>query len=310
MIKDDYSLIGYASGVAGADSRVSGGPLKMQHSRYLAPALSEGVHFNWEAMIKAPQNVTEVEKEVSQLLQRLAADVSTSLKAGQLVSVIGGDHSSAIGTWSGVYDAYHEQGDLGLIWIDAHMDSHTPETSETGNIHGMPLACLLGHGSTTFTQLLHAKPKLLPKNTCLVGIRSFEKGEEALLKRLQVRVFHMDEIKARGLQAVMEEAVAIVTARTIGYGISLDIDSIDPTDAPGVDVPEPNGIRYQDLYASLKKIAIDPRLVATEIVEFDPDKDVEEKTEKIVAEIMLLFARGQLRAKASTASMTYSANNR
>src|SRR5665213_879539 len=173
--------------------------------------------------------------------------MSTLLQQHKFVSVVGGDHSCAIGTWSGVYDAMHHLGDIGLIWIDAHMDSHTPETTPTNHIHGMPLACLLGYGYPTLTGVLHAAPKFKPENVCLIGVRSYEKGEAALLKHLNVRVFFMEEVQERGFEVVLAEAVQHVNQHTIGYGITLDIDAVDPLEAPGVDVPEPEGIHVKAL---------------------------------------------------------------
>jgi arginase len=185
---------------------------------------------------------------------------------------------------------------MGLIWFDAHMDSHTPETSESQRIHGMPLACLLGYGYPTLTSIMHHQPKFKPENVCLIGVRSFESGEAAFLKRLNVRIYFMDEVKERGFDTVLQEAVELVSRHTIGYGLSIDLDGLDPQDAPGVDVPEIDGVGAVDFCAALKKVVSDPRLIATEVVEFDPTKDVARKTEILVADILKIIATGAVKA--------------
>lgn len=284
MRKQTTNLIGYAVGVAGAEGSVDEGPLTLQQSSLLAtfkPLIQ------WSAMIESARlSAMTIVEQVKQAGEALAHEVSLQVQQHASFAVIGGDHTSAIGTWSGVYDALYKQGELGLIWIDAHMDSHTPQTSESGRVHGMPLACLLGYGDHALINILHATPKIQPHNLCLIGVRSFEKGEAELLKRLNVRVYFMEEVRERGFAVVLQEAVQHVSAQTIKYGISLDLDAIDPLDAPGVDVPEPNGIRIQDLLLGLSLVAKDKRYVGTEIVEFDPSRDKNKMTEKIIVAIL------------------------
>lgn len=283
MLKD-LTLVGYASGLAGVDIRCGDGPSVVQHSPYLKDNI-------WH-MIKSDGEYPASAHTVYDLTLKLAHQVSDILKKRQRLCVLGGDHTSAIGTWSGVYDAMHTKGDLGLIWIDAHMDSHTPETTESGRLHGMPLAVLLGHGSDILTNLLHDAPKIHPQNLCLVGVRSFEKGEADLLKKNNVKVFLMDEVKARGLAAVMQEAVNHVTKKTIGFGISLDLDSIDPIEAPGVDVPEPGGLHALELIECLEALSQHEKLITTEIVEFDPSKDKNKLTENLILKLIrAIYAR-------------------
>jgi arginase len=286
MDKRTVYLVGYASGVAGADKKVGDGPLVMQQSLSLSE-LKKQHDFKWGAMIQPQKsNFTTVLDQVKQSCEALAQEVSQQIQNQFAFTVIGGDHSSAIGTWSGAYDALHKQGAIGLIWIDAHMDSHTPQTSESGRIHGMPLACLLGYGENALINLLHPAPKILPQNLCLIGIRSFEEGEAALLKRLNVRVYLMEEVKERGFAVVLNEAVKQVSAHTVGYGISLDLDGLDPTEAPGVDVPVADGIKMHDLLLGLKQISNDKHWIGTEIVEFDPSRDKNKMTEKVIASLL------------------------
>lgn len=215
----------------------------------------------------------------------LAEKVESVLKRGFFPVIIGGDHSLAIGTWNG-FASHFKQEPFGLIWIDAHMDAHTPETSPSGAWHGMPLAAMMGHGELNLSQLLSKDPILLPKNLCLVGVRSFEEGEAELLKRLGVKVYMADEVKKRGVATVLKEAVAHVTTHTKKFGISLDMDVIDPQEAPGVGSPEPGGLSAKELISALKIIKIDPRLMGFELVEFNPHKDIEKKTFSLCQQIL------------------------
>ncbi len=288
MTKQSISLIGYASSVAGMEAPAFNcglSPSIIQHSSYLTD-----VTLDWQAMLN-PSASTELAKEeiVAEINTELAKQVSSLLKQQKKCCVIGGDHTCALGTWSGVYDALNQKGNVGLIWIDAHMDSHTPATTETGRLHGMPLACLLGYGDSRLTSILHAEPKIKPRNLCLIGVRSFEKAEELFLAKLGVRIYFMPEIKQRGFSAVLQEAVTYVSADTINFGLSIDIDAIDPRDAAGVGVPEAGGIRAEELLEGLLKIVANPKYIATEVAEFDSSRDVNRATEKVVTDIVKIL---------------------
>lgn len=225
---------------------------------------------------------------------RLAACTHQLTRSGKHFVTLGGDHTSAIGTWSGVSTALAKQGDLGLIWFDAHMDSHTTETTPSGNIHGMPLAALLGYGNPALTHLRTPSPKVKPEHVCLIGVRSFEPEEKALLNRLNVRIFYMNEIEERGIEAILEEALKIVTTNTAGFGISFDLDAFDPIEAPGVGSPAPQGLHTKPLIAALKSWKNHPQLRGLEIVEFNPRLDVNAQTENIIFELIeTLFLRRQ-----------------
>jgi arginase len=279
-------LLGYASGLGGVNLTCGAGPIEMQTSSYLkdVPGLQ------WDAMMQPAEIKEKREDEIQRLCLTLALKIEALVRQQKFFIVLGGDHTSAIGTWSGAYAGLKEKNRLGLIWIDAHMDSHVPETSETGRVHGMPLASLLGYGNPQFTDMLIPVPKIAPQQLCLIGTRSYEAGEAELLRRLNVKVFFMEEVKQRGLKAVFKEAQEIVSQGTAGYGISLDVDSIDPKEAPGVDVPEQDGLKFQDLIEVLTGARQDTRLVGAEIVEFNPHRDVNKTTEKIVAKLIATFA--------------------
>jgi arginase len=285
---NELFLVGCASGLAGADIHSGDGPLIIQQSSFLQELIKKNPHITWDIMLSSNDQSTHLEYALKDLYETLAKRIADLVADKKRVCVVGGDHACAIGTWSGVHHAL--EGDLGLIWIDAHMDSHTPETSESGHIHGMPVACLMGYGYPSLTHILSAAPKIKPENLCLIGVRSFESGEAELLKKLNVRIYFMDEVKARGFKTVLQEAQQLVRQNTRAYGLSLDLDAFDPHDAPGVDVPEADGIDPQDFLAALPELTSDPKLILTEIVEFDPARDVNRMTEKLLVNCLEILA--------------------
>src|SRR3990167_3596662 len=292
MMQEIFHLIGYASGIAGADEHCSGGPDAVQQSVYLKALMDKGLPLVWEQTVRPDERdlSSRPDQAVRQINEKLAHLTATLARQNQFFSIIGGDHTSAIGTWSGVQDVKREAGEIGLIWIDAHMDSHTPETTESGRIHGMPLAALLGYGYESLTLLLHEAPKIKPENVCLIGVRSFERGEAELLKRLCVHTYFMEEVKQRGCVAILKEAVNKVSQKTVGCGISIDLDALDPEEIPGVDAREPHGISTTDLYEGIAQIISDPRLIAMEIAEFNPSRDEEHRTEKFIISFLEMIA--------------------
>ncbi|OGT42778.1 MAG: hypothetical protein A3F42_02910 [Gammaproteobacteria bacterium RIFCSPHIGHO2_12_FULL_37_34] len=291
MTSNKFNLISYASGLGGVDLRCGEGPLVIKR-------VIHATEVSWDEPIFPPIPLSlRIDEAVKQMCETLAKKVSAMVMRKQFVTVLGGDHTAAIGTWSGVYDALHAQGDIGLLWIDAHMDSHTPKTTESGRLHGMPLATLMGYGYPSLTTILHSSPKIKPEHLCLIGVRSYERSEAELLKRLNVRIYFMDEIKARGFQTIFKEAIEIVCQYTIGYGISLDLDSIDPKEAPAVDVPAPNGLHAKDLMSEIIATMCDPKLVAMEIVEFDPSRDINDKTQKLIVDLMNAMIKKRFHAK-------------
>jgi arginase len=165
------------------------------------------------------------------------------------------------------------------------MDSHTRKTSPTQNLHGMPLACLLGYGESLFSQLRGPTPVLKAEDVCLVGVRSFEWAEAELLLNLGVRIYFMDEVRKRGLQEILNEARERVTRFTSRFGISIDLDSLDPSEVPGVGTPVAGGLHAIDLIQALHAFHNDPRLAALEIVEYNPHHDVNARTAKAVHDL-------------------------
>src|SRR5687767_7366410 len=275
-------LIGAAWGLGGADPGCADAPAA------LIPRLAErltacGVPPLIGPVLEPPPGERRKTFAVSKRCGQLAAAVAAARRAGRLPCVIGGDHSCAGGTWTGV--ARTLRGDLGLVWVDAHMDSHTPRTSHTGRLHGMPLAWLLGQDDDPLYGL--SAGVLNPGQVALVGVRSFEPEEAERLKRLGVRVFHIEEVRARGLDAVLAEALAIATAGTEGFGVSVDLDVVTPEEAPGVGTPVAGGIGGAQLARALAGIGGRADLVAVELVEYAPRLDPDGRSARVAIDALV-----------------------
>jgi ornithine--oxo-acid transaminase len=281
------ALIGAASGLGAKDQGCADGPRVLAESNLIERLRGAGIAVEWATTI-APQTGPRRDAlaTIGDFNAHLASRVYKHAKAGDFPVVLGGDHSCAIGTWSGIGLAHANQGPIGLIWIDAHMDSHTPADSESGAVHGMPLACLLGDGPRELAPMQDARGRLLPENVCLIGARSFEPAEQWRLARLGVRVYTMADVEKRGLRTVLEEAHAIVTRTTSGYGITLDVDVIDPTDAPGTGSPEPGGIAADELMDGIRALTARSRPIALEIAEFNPHRDEHGRTAALITDIV------------------------
>ena len=283
--KRNIIVIGAASGAGAPDPATAEGPgaLRRYHAFHDTPLQ----HVEWEAILRVPREAQDTPLHaVAALSTRLAAKVEAVLQAGHFPLVVGGDHSCAIGTWSGVHRALADRGPIGLIWIDAHMDSHTFATTPSGQINGMPLAALLGHGESALTGIDGAGAALQPAHVCLIGVRSYETDEAALLQRLGVRVFDMADVRRRGLAAVFDEALAIVRRGTAGFGVSVDLDALDPGEAPGVGSPVPGGLSCAELAVALSRLRDDPAFVAMEIVEYNPRRDRDRVTADAVGALV------------------------
>ena len=213
---------------------------------------------------------------------RLADHVEDLVDDGQFPLVLGGDHAQAIGTISGIARSYRRSGKrLGVVWVDAHTDMNTPDTSPSGNIHGMPLAALLGHGAPELRALAGAEPALDPAHVALVGIRDVDPSEVALVKQTGVRVYTMSELDARGTAVCVREAFARAMDGTDGVHLSFDLDGVDPEDAPGVGTPVPGGLNVRECHLICEAAAACGALVGMEMVELNPTLDIANKTGKL-----------------------------
>jgi len=227
-------------------------------------------------------------KEITATCTKNAELVLKSLEAGKVPLVLGGDHSVAAGTVAGVAEFYRRQNQrIGLIWIDAHSDMNTPETSPSGNVHGMPLAAIMGLGPAELGNIFNFSPKVRPENCVLVGIRDVDAHEKENIRRAGVEVFTMRDIDERGMRAVMEEALRMAGRGTAGYHISLDMDWIDPEDAPGVGTPVWGGATYREAHLAMEIIADHGRMLSFEIVEVNPVIDEHNQTADLAVELSL-----------------------
>jgi arginase len=278
------NLIGAAWGLGATEAGCESGPETLQSREMERQIKKYGMVPAWQALIRAPSPHGDALRTVSSLCHQLADATEQLAVSGQPFGIIGGDHSCAIGTWNGARRALN--GSLGLLWIDAHMDAHTLASSRSGALHGMPLACLLGYGDPGLTALDTRLPVLRPQDVCLIGVRSYEPEEGNLLDALGVRVFPMAEINTQGLDAVIAEALAKVTRDTVAYGISIDLDAIDPADAPGVGTPEDGGIPGGEMVGALVRMPRAMPPMALEIAELNPRKDPDQSTATLVCRLL------------------------
>jgi arginase len=225
--------------------------------------------------------------EIAETCTRTAEAVLATLEEGKTPLVLGGDHSLAAGSVSGVSHFYRRRDQkIGVIWIDAHSDINTPDTSPSGNVHGMPLAALLGLGPEPLSNIYGYSPKIAPENAVLVGIRDVDAAERANIRRAGITaVFTMRDIDERGMRAVMEEAVKVAGNGTAGYHVSLDLDWIDPEDAPGVGTPVRGGATYREAHLAMEILADHGRLLSFEMVEVNPVIDEHNRTADLAVEL-------------------------
>jgi len=226
--------------------------------------------------------------EIAQTCKGLADMVRKTLDEDMLPLVLGGDHSIAVGTVAGAASHFQKAGKrVGVIWLDAHGDMNTPESSPTGNVHGMPLASIMGFGPPELVDLAGVKPMVEPRNVVLVGIRDLDSKERRFAKESGVHVFTMRDIDERGMREVMSEALRFATDDTAGICVSLDMDFVDPSDAPGVGTPVRGGATYREAHLALEMIADSRAMVSFELVEINPVIDLHNTTALLGVELVL-----------------------
>src|SRR5437660_1797730 len=231
-------------------------------------------------------------KEITATCTKHADTVFKTLEAGKFPLVLGGDHSVAAGTVAGVAEFFRQQRrereqKVGLIWIDAHADINTPETSPSGNVHGMPLAAIMGLGPAELADIYGFKPKVHAENVVLVGVRDIDAQERENIRKTGIEVYTMRDIDERGMRQVIEEALRAAGRGTAGYHISLDMDWIDPEDAPGVGTPVRGGASYREGHLAMEIIADHGRMTSFEIVEVNPVIDEHNRTADLAVELTL-----------------------
>src|SRR6266508_3521949 len=216
----------------------------------------------------------------------LAEQVAAVVAAGSFPLILGGDHSLSIGSIGGVARGRR----IGVIWIDAHGDFNTPETTPSGNIQGMSVAALTGRGHPRLASLLEPGPVLRDANIAMVGIRDLDSDEREVLRTTGIQVFTMHDIDRRGLASVMEEALMRVSMGTAGFHVSLDMDALDPSEAPGVGTPVLGGISYREAHLAMEMVAQSGRLLGLDLVEVNPILD----SHNVTAELAVAFALSAL----------------
>jgi len=219
---------------------------------------------------------------------RLSQRVERILDDGGFPLVIGGDHSIACGTVAGISSFHHNRGEkVGLIWFDAHADMNLPETSPSGNVHGMPLACCLGYGPPELTKLGATVPMVAAENAVLIGIRSVDPTERELVRRSGIKAYTMRELDIMGMDRVMKEAIEIVTRNTVGFHLSFDVDGLDPFEAPGVGTPVSGGVTEREAHLLMEHAFESGKLLGLELTEINPILDNQNRTAELAVELIL-----------------------
>lgn len=221
---------------------------------------------------------------IVQVAEDLAQQVATTLQEGLFPLILGGDHSISLGSISGIAQMHKN---VGVIWIDAHTDFNTDETTPSGNIHGMILAALSGVGDAHLTEVRGWAPKLNADTIVIVGARDIDTGERALLRTHNIHVFTMSDIDQLGISAVMQQAIVIAGQRDNPIHLSLDMDALDPREAPGVGTPVRGGLSYREAHLAMEILADTKRLISMDLVEVNPILDRENATALLAVELIL-----------------------
>jgi arginase len=284
--------LGYGASMAGVDM----GPAALRVARLNQRITSLGysvrdlgdLRLERPQVIPQPEDKLKYVREISAACQQLAREVEEIMTAGELPLILGGDHSIAIGSISGVSSFCRKrQETLGLIWFDAHADMNTPESSPSGNIHGMPLAAVLGFGAPELTEVAGFSPKLDPTLCVHIGARDIDPGERALIQRLGLRFITMREIDERGMSACIDEAINIASRATSGYSVTFDVDVLDPGDAPGSGTLVRGGLTYREAHLAMEKISEAGGMQSLEVVEINTALDINNKTAELGVELIL-----------------------
>ena len=216
--------------------------------------------------------------------EELSTLVRTTLEEREFPLLLGGDHSISLGSVAGVARVHK---DIGVIWVDAHADFNTDETTPSGNIHGMILAALAGIGNNSLTSASGWTPKINKETIVVVAARDLDRQEQELLRTHNIAVFTMSDIDQRGMTEVMKEAIAIASQHDNSIHLSLDMDSLDPREAPGVGTPVRGGLSYREAHLAMELVSVSQRLVSMDVVEVNPILDSENTTAKLAVELIL-----------------------
>jgi len=225
---------------------------------------------------------------ITDVCTEVAARVRQALEAGQIPVVLGGDHALSAGSIAGAAAHLASSGQkLGVVWVDAHGDLNTPATSRSGNVHGMPLAALLGNGDKAMASVAGTQGAIKAADVALVGLRDLDDSERTHIRKWNLSAFTMRALDERGVRNVMEEAIAIATRNTAGLWVSFDMDVIDPADAPGVGTPVSGGMTYREAHLAMEMFADSGKVVGIEVVEVNPVLDERNRTANVACELIL-----------------------
>lgn len=292
MDKKTISIIGVPSDCGQARRGVDMGPSAIRYAGVIErlEKIGHKVQDQGDIRVSKKIKIGQIDKRLLNLEEVI--DVSTSLanRVHEAVSekkfplVFGGDHSIAIGTLAGLGEHYKN---LGVIWFDAHADLNTPETTPSGNIHGMPLAVSIGIGHERLVQIRNYAPKISSKNIIIIGARSVDPGERELIRDQGIKVYTMHEIDRLGMTRVMEDALAYIKGLSVdGLHLSLDLDGLDPLYTPGVGTPVPGGMTYRESHLAMEMVQESGMLTSAEFVEVNPILDEKNKTADVAVELI------------------------
>ena len=287
-------VLGVPLDLGASKQGASGGPVAIRRAGLLKTLEGLGLDVEDAGDLTIPKSAAPKPRAklkhgaaILKVCRELEKRVYAAVKAGCVPITLGGDHSLGVGTVSGVSRAHREENrHIGLIWVDAHADINTPETSLSGNVHGMPVAHILGMGDKVFSRLGGFSPKVLPRNLCLIGTRDVDRAEAANLRRSGVRVFSMQEIDRFGMGTVIEQAIDIASDATAGFHLSFDIDVVDPGSAPGTGTIKRGGLTYREAHLLMELAADSERLLGLDVAEVNPLEDVQNATAVIASELI------------------------
>lgn len=240
-----------------------------------------------ESLPEGPANAKYL-PQITETCTRLATLIEETMDRGVFPLVLGGDHSIAVGTVAGLSHHFSSRNQrIGIVWIDAHADMNTPASSPSGNVHGMPLACCAGMGPPELTGIFGYAPKVHPRNIAIIGLRSVDEAERSPVRTSGVTAFTMRQIDERGLRAVMDDAIRIATNGTAGFHLSLDMDALDPQEAPGVGTPVRGGLTYREAHLAMETVCDSSMMRAMEVVEVNPVIDESNRTALLAVELVM-----------------------
>lgn len=259
-----------------------------EHIEHLGYAVSDWDDLDLPRPIEGSDERPKYLKEMLESVAKIVPAVKAILESDEIPVILGGDHSIALPTFSAVQSHFKGRGEeVGLIWFDAHADMNTHETSPSGNLHGMPLAHLFGHGVSELVNLEGFSPKIKPQYFAHIGARDLDNGEKQLIKDLGVHCWTMHEIDRYGMNFCIEQALEVVSKAPDGFSVTFDVDVLDPIDAPGSGTLVRGGISYREAHLALERIAETAKMRSFEIVEVNPMLDSHNRTSELAVELIL-----------------------